>query len=282
MNLCLSMWSFHRRFFQGEMSVIEFLGESSARGIRVVELLDVFWRDKASELPQVQHRLAELGLKVGAYAVSNDFAAPDAQARRQALQAVLDGIETAQALKAPVVRVFSGDLKAGIEFATAFAWVVEGLREAAGVAERCGIRLALENHGLLAGQAEQVRQILEAVASPALGSTFDCGNFLLVGQSPYSAWEALAPYVVHVHVKDVREVSDGQGWPGLDGRRYIGTVCGEGQVPLKELLHEMARAGYRGAVSLEYEGPGDEGAGVDQSLAYLRSACGWSSNGFAV
>ena len=62
--------------------------------------------------------------------------------------------------------------------------------------------LCIENHGLFAGRSDQVLEIINEIGSPALKSTFDTGNFVLVGQNPENAVEELKGYIDHVHVKD--------------------------------------------------------------------------------
>ena len=83
-------------------------------------------------------------------------------------------------------RVFAGDVAEGITFDQAREWIVEGLALASEYADARGIKLALENHGSLAGRGEQVRGLIEDVRAQsendALGANPDTGNFILVNQ----------------------------------------------------------------------------------------------------
>ncbi len=268
-KMCVSMWSVHRRFFNGNWTVMDFLDFCKQYGFHGVELLDVFWRNQAEELPQVRRYLADNGLVVGAYAVSNNFVQADPAKRQEAVQSVQAGIALAEQLGTGVVRVFAGDLHEQYDYDTAVKWIVTGLKDAARMAEEKGVVLALENHGKLAGRARQVSEILAQVDSPCVKSTFDMGNFLLVDESAIHAFDVLAPAIAHVHVKDLIRTEGQQGFMSLAGTRYLGAVCGQGEVPILELLGKLVQRHYLGAISLEFEGPGDECEAVIASMAHL-------------
>src|SRR5262249_44933522 len=138
-----------------------------------------------------------------------------------------------------------------------------------------GLTLMVENLGILAdlyGRSEQILGICEAVG-PELKVTFDAGNFLLAGEDNLAAFERLAPRIVHVHFKDWKVVPPGTAcaYPGADGRFYQGTALGEGMVNLHGVIRRLRAIGYRGTISIEYEGPGDPAEAVRQGLTYLSS-----------
>lgn len=270
MKLCLSMWSLHKKYFNDGWTVLDFLNFCAEHEIENVELLDVFWNDKATELVQVNQFLKEHQMTVGAYAVSNDFVNTDEAARQKAQDSIKNGIATALELGTNTIRVFAGDIKPGYDFNNAEAYIVDGFKQVAPAAEAAGVIMALENHGKLAGRGDQVRTIIEKVGSPNLRSTFDMGNFLLVGQSPLDAFAQLSPLVGHVHVKDFLPSKEGKGYQAISGDYYEGMACGQGEVPIEKLVDGLKTKGYSGYVSLEYEGFGDETDGVLDSFAYLR------------
>lgn len=268
MELCVSMWSVHRKFYNNGWTVIDFLKFCRESGVRYVELLDLFWRDAEAELPAVLEFLSENDMAVAAYAVTNDFVHHEAAQREAALEAVRNGIHFARRLGSPVVRVFSGNLKEGYDFDSAFTYIVDGLRAAA-VAAADDIVLALENHGQLAGRGDQVKRVIMEVGSKQLKSAFDVGNFYLVGQQPMEALAELSGFLGHVHVKDF--VLSDKGLLATTGEYFAGEVCGSGIVPYEDILSTLAAIEYRGVLSVEFEGEGDELEGVRQSLSFLRS-----------
>ncbi|GMA63150.1 sugar phosphate isomerase/epimerase [Alicyclobacillus fastidiosus] len=268
MELCVSMWSVHRKFYNEGWTVIDFLKLCRDADVRHVELLDLFWRDVATELPAVLRFIQENDMTVAAYAVTNDFVSVDASQRAVELQSVRRGIDFARELRAPVVRVFSGDLKEGYDFESAFSYIVEGLKAAARQTDD-GIVLALENHGLLAGRGDQVKRVIQEVGSDKLRSTFDVGNFYLVGQQPMESLAELSGFLGHVHVKDF--VKSEVGLPATTGEYFAGVACGSGIVPFQDILSMLEAIRYPGKLSVEYEGDGDELEGVRQSLSFLRT-----------
>src|SRR5690606_8801130 len=101
-----------------------------------------------------------------AYDVTNNFVSSSEEERKTALEKVTDGIHTAKRLGTNVVRVFCGDLHGDLTYEQGQQWIVEGLQEAAKLAEQEEVYLAIENHGLLAGRSEQVLDIISKVNSP--------------------------------------------------------------------------------------------------------------------
>jgi len=273
MKLGISMYSYYGLWRDGALDIPGFIENARRIGVDGVELLEAFWRDKATELPLVDAALASTGVKVGVYSVSNDFVSDSAADRSAALDKVKAGVDSANYFGAKIVRVFSGNAKEGIGFDQAFHWIVEGLREGAAYAEAGGVRLALENHGQLAGKYEQVKRILDTVGSPALGANPDTGNFLLVHESPHEAILALATRTAMVHFKDFREVPqnyDGPAYTSTDGLKFAGTAIGEGDVALESCVKELKAAGFDGWLNIEYEGAEDPMAAIPRSIAYTR------------
>jgi sugar phosphate isomerase/epimerase len=134
-----------------------------------------------------------------------------------------------------------------------FAWVIDGLGQCLKKAAECGVVLGLENHWGLGRTPEGVLRVVDALHSQWLQVTLDTGNFL---EEPYSKLEKLAAKAVLVQAKTYY---GGGLWYSLDldYRRII------------TLLHKH---GYRGYISLEFEGKEDPRTGVPKSLALLRKA----------
>ncbi|MFS0837541.1 sugar phosphate isomerase/epimerase family protein [Paenibacillus sp. 1P03SA] len=193
MRISLSMWSVHTYWYGGKWGVTDFLRFAAGTKAEGVELLSVFWKDRERELPEIDRALDELGLKVACFCACNNFVSADAEERAAQLREVKEAVDMAVHFGAPVVRVFSGDRpddKMPVD--EGMGYVLEGLKAAAAYAEEKGKVLCLENHGLFAGRSDQVSAIIREVGSPALLSTFDTGNFLLVGQDPSSAVQRAA------------------------------------------------------------------------------------------
>lgn len=277
MKLGLSMWSFVRPYKEGRLSVTQFIEECKRLDVDGVELLDFFWQDEGSEVPAAIEKLVDVGLPCCVYSVGNNFVDPDSAARTAQIDKIKDEMMTAIRLHAPVMRVFAGDVREGISFESAFEWIVEGLSECSNAAHSVGLRLALENHGRLAGRSDQVRTIIDTVrektGNDTLGANPDTGNFLLVHQDSVEAVKDVAKYAYMVHFKDFKALPDdfsGPAYESIQGKKFGGTAIGEGDVDLMACVAGLRIGGFDGFLNIEYEAEEDPFSGVKRSVANAR------------
>lgn len=277
MKIGVSMWSYVRAFKDGRLDIPGFIHEAKRAGAEGVELLDFFYRDIVTERQAATQALRETGLPCPIFSISQNFAKPTEEERRAQLDKIKFGVDEAAHYGAEVVRVFAGDVSDGITFDQARQWIVEGLAEASKYAESKGRRLALENHGTLAGRGEQVRGLIEDVrklaGNSALGANPDTGNFLIVNQPSHEAIREVAKYAYMVHFKDFLPEPAGYGgfaYTTIDGRRVIGTAVGEGSVDLAKCVQALKDAGFKGWLSVEYEGDEDPLTAVRRSIENAR------------
>lgn len=80
---------------------------------------------------------------------------------------------------------------------------------AAPVAKRIGVRIGIENHKDF--EAAELAGMLRRLGSEHIGSCIDTGNSIALLEEPLLTVEALAPFVVTSHIKDmaVQECDDG-------------------------------------------------------------------------
>jgi sugar phosphate isomerase/epimerase len=282
MKLSVSMWSYFHAWRADRLTVPGFVHEAKRIGVDGVELLDFFYGDR-SKIDEIRAEtlsaLAVTGLPVPIFSVSNNFAKTDPADRVAALDRIRFGVDEAGLYGASVVRVFAGDVAEGITFDQARNWIVEGLCEAADYAREHDVRLALENHGSLAGRGDQVRGIVEDVRDrcghDALGVNPDTGNFLIVNQLSDLGVRQVADVAYMVHFKDFVEASAdhaGFAYPSLDGRRYVGTAVGEGEVDLNACLASLNEANFTGWLSIEFEGEEDPFTALPRCVTNARAA----------
>lgn len=274
MKLSVSMWSVVESVKAGQMNLPQFIDFAASQNVEGVELLDYFWTHERSEIPKVKKHIADAGLELAVYSIGNDFFEPDPAERARQLEHVKHSVDVANELGVDLLRVFSGSHREGYTLEQGIDWVIDGLSASADYAQQHGVTLALENHGLIAGRSDQVRNIIRQVNSPALRANLDTGNFLLVNQNPTEAVRELAPLAALVHLKDFRLADPDQAihvYKALDGRAYTGAVTGEGMVDLPAIISILRDSGYSGWLSLEYEGPAAPlTIGVPRSLEAAR------------
>lgn len=276
MKLAISHYSYFAAYQDGRLSLADFIREAANLGADGVELLSPLYRDPAQDKADAKAALAETGLVCPFFSVSNNFARREASERHEELDKIRFGVDEAVDFGAGVVRVFAGDLAEGLEFQQVREWIVDGLTVASRHAQSAGVKLALENHGHLAGRGNQlvglIEDVRQASGTDALGANPDFGNFLLVDELPVEAVRLAAPYAFMAHAKDFRPAAE--GFHSLGGRTFEGTVVGEGEVPVGTCIVELRKAGFDGWISVEYEGKEDCMTAVPRSVSNLRSLLG--------
>jgi sugar phosphate isomerase/epimerase len=272
MKLGVSMYSYLRAVKDGRLDIAKFIHEAKRIGVDGVELLDFFYKDVEVERATALQALSDTGLKCGVFSVAQNFAKPTQEERDDQAKKVFFGVDEALHFDAKTVRVFAGDVAEGITFDQARAWIIDGLTQVANYAHDRNVRLALENHGKLAGRSDQVKGMIDEVRDrcghDALGANPDTGNFQLVGQASHEAIQEVSPYAYMVHFKDFKLKPagwDGYTFKALDGTEFVGSVIGEGDVDLPACVAALKANGFDGWLNLEYEGEGDPIVDVEKS-----------------
>lgn len=124
-------------------------------------------------------------------------------------------VRTAKECGAAVVRtvLLDGRRYEVFDSAAAFRKAVEQARQSLLLAkpavERHGVKLAVENHKDL--ESKPLVELIKAADSPNVGVCVDTGNSLALLEPPPETAEALAPYALTTHLKDlgVEEYADG-------------------------------------------------------------------------
>jgi sugar phosphate isomerase/epimerase len=209
-----------------------------------------------------------LGLDIYCLAIHQNFVKPREEHREKEVEHTKRCLEIAYKLGAPAIRLNSGrwgtirsfdELMAnkgkeppvpGYTDDDAFKWVVESIEKCLPVAEDLGVVMALENHWGLTATPEGVVRIVEAVNSKWLRVLMDTGNFI---EDPYSGLRRIAPYTVLVHVKTY----------------YGGGVWYELDIDYSKVFEILKEAGYRGYLSIEFEGREDAVSGVCKTKKML-------------
>jgi sugar phosphate isomerase/epimerase len=182
---------------------------------------------------------------------------------------VRQGIDVAQFLGAPVVRLFAGSVGQGQDRAAVWQRAVEGLRWAAEAGEKAGVMIGLQNHNHnnVTRSGDDVAQLLKEVDHPWCAHILDTGQYVgslgAGGAKPedarqhdvYKSIDRTAPLAVLVRAKLYRIKSGKEEW--LNYERVF-----------KTLRHVK----YNGFVCLVYEGGQDMDAlhAVPVGVKFLR------------
>lgn len=220
-------------------------------------------RETALALREESERV---GLPIVCYAVGADFL--KAASPKQEAQRLYSQVDIAQILGAPVMRHdgtggFPPLRGAYQGFDQALPILARGCRMVTEYAAAKGIATTVENHGFFCQDSARMASLVGAVGHPNFGALVDIGNFLCADEDPAVAVGSLAKMAKHVHAKDFHVKpgagdDPGEGWFQSRGGNYLrGAIIGHGDVPLRQAINSLRRAGYDGYVSIEFEGMED-------------------------
>jgi sugar phosphate isomerase/epimerase len=269
----VSTYSFWRFNGQKEDYPIEMCIDKAAElGFDGIELLLMqMASEENSYLQSLKRRAFHAGLDLMGFSTHQGFVFPDKAKRDEEIATTIRQIELAYQLGIPTMRLNTGRWRTiesfdkfmankGIEPALegytedqAFEWVIDAIEKFLPTAEKCGVVLGLENHWGLGRTADGVLRIVDTVNSPWLQVTADTGNFL---ENQYEQLEKLAPKTFLVQAKTY---FGGGKWYTLD-------------IDYNRVAEIFRKAGYKGYVSLEFEGNEDYTTAIPKSLEILRSA----------
>ena len=260
--------------FMSREEVIRFYG---TLGIDGVEIREDYWSDCPPSFLRKITR--EAGLPIYAHAFTVDLAQRTAPERRAAADRARAMLDRSAEMGAKLAMIFPGEVKEGVEARLLHDWVVEGLIDCSAHAAALGITLVFENIDYepwrpIYGTPQQCVEICKAVNSPALRLVCDVCALLFVEQDPLEGLRTMAPYVVHLHLKNSRPVMPGEkaarSRDTEGGRRLTGTVLDGGLVSIAAILDELKSMDYRGRLLIEYQGENDPRVALRYNLEYLR------------
>ncbi len=260
-RIALNAYSFDRPLRDGSMTLSALVRYCAEHGIEALDATGYYFTGYPAApagvvLRALKREALVNGVTIFGTGVRNDFAVPDAAARKKDVQLVKDWIEVAATLGASVIRVFSGrNQPAGYSFDQVLEWMAPLLGECAEYGRSHGVVVGLQNHNDFLKTAEQTIRVVQAVNSEWFGVILDIGS--LRQSDPYAEIEKLIPYAVSWQLKE-----------------KVGYGTEERPTDLRRVKAIIDKAGYRGFLPIETLGPGDPAVKVAQFLAAVRSVFG--------
>ncbi|MGH9674544.1 MAG: sugar phosphate isomerase/epimerase family protein [Bryobacteraceae bacterium] len=190
------------------------------------------------------------GVELYSIAVRTEMCRPTVEMREKEINEVRKWVDVAAKLGAGHIRVFGGTVPKGESEDTAAGWVVEILKRASEYAGAKGVILGLENHGGITARAERILDIVTKVNSRWVAVNLDTGNF---STNAYQQIETMVPYAANVQFKS--EVRDDKG------QRV--------ESDWDRIVAMLAKGGYQGYLSLEYEAREDPVAAMPRLIGKL-------------
>jgi sugar phosphate isomerase/epimerase len=228
---------------------VDFAGQHGYRGIEVRGIQRQLDLTRSPEFSTEESRKSTMALMqakglqfVGLGSSANLHLAEGAE-REKSLAGARAFIDLAQQIRCPYVRVFPNNFPKEQEKQETINLIVKGLVELGNYAKGKGVMVLMETHGDVV-RIDDISTIMQTAAHPAVGLVWDVANMWTVTKEPPGeAYRRLKKYIRHTHIKDAK-------W--VDGRLSY-TLLGEGDVPVFEAIRALAKDGYKGYYSFEWE-----------------------------
>ena len=153
-------------------------------------------------------------------------------------------VDLALFFETPYIRMFSYYAPEGKNIDDYRDQVMERMTAKIQIIENADVVMVHENESDIYGyNAENCVDLVKTVNSPKLRLVYDPGNFVWgqkITNNVEICWPLMKPYVVHVHIKDWKL-----------GSPQVGSIPGEGDGQIKELLAELVMLNYDGCLTME-------------------------------
>ncbi|MBL7186594.1 MAG: sugar phosphate isomerase/epimerase [Phycisphaerae bacterium] len=241
-KISLAQWSWHKTLRgqqEPKMDNLDFAKEAKALGIKAVEYVNQFFKDKAGDekyLAEMKKRAADNGVKSVLIMCDGEgnLGDPDAKRRAQAVENHHKWVDAAKFLGCHSIRVNAssrGSYDEQIKLAA------DGLRRLSEYAAGSKLGVIVENHGGLSSNGKWLTSVIREVDLPNCGTLPDFGNFPPETDN-YDAVEMLMPYAKAVSAKSYDFDEEGN----------------ETKIDYYRMMKIVLAAGYKGFVGIEYEG----------------------------
>ena len=281
MKVCVSSYSFNKMMKRGELNQLTAIAKAKELGFDGIEFAGINPHDgqtkeeyaKLLKAEAEKNELPIISLVFGADLINGT----EGRTPEEEVAYVKSMVDIGAYLGVQVIRhdvLYSlGSFKS---FDALLPTLAKRVSEIADYAKDKGIKTSVENHGFICQDPDRCERLFNAVESDNFGLLCDMGNFLCADADPAKAVSTVAPYAVFAHAKDFyvkagNTDDPGAGYMTTRGGNYIkGTIIGHGNVPVKQCLKILKRAGYDGFVSLEFEGMEENIEALTIGLANLR------------
>ncbi len=283
MQLGVSSYSFRNVVKSGGMDFLDIPAKAKELGFEVVEFSVLAVPEGETPLayaPKVKEAADRAGIAIANYTIGADFLNGSGGDWKAEVERLKDEVRAAELLGVPgmrhdATRGFKPEHVGPRGFDDALPTLIQGCRAVTEFAADRGIKTMVENHGFFCQDSERVEKLVNGVGHPNFGVLVDMGNFLCADENPARAVGRLAPYVFHCHAKDFHvkpgtAADPGPGWMQSRAGNYLrGAIIGHGDVPIRQCMRVLRKAGFDGVLSIEFEGLEEPLKAIELGLANL-------------
>ncbi len=248
-------YSYRKLLKSQEMTMEDFILKAVDLGVTGVDMTG-YWLKPGDpdSLTRLRHLAFKTGLPFSGAACGVSMVQSDPAKRARALEDIKKWVDATQMLGASHLRIFAGKLPTGATLDNAIDWTVETMKQACDYSGKKGITLGVEDHSGVTQSADVCLEIMKRVNSPFAGINLDISHFTPApGHDPYSQIEACAPSATHTHIHLVFDAGD--------------------PIDLDRVWRIFAKAGYKGYMSIEYEGKENVATAMPKFVETVRGLC---------
>ena len=273
MKSSVSSYSFQQLISAGEITQFETVALAAEMGFEGLDFTDLRPDNRKDASLEEQLDFARrlrveadrVGIAIVSYTIGANLYTGSPEGDAAEVERLCGQLRVAAALGAQCMRhdvcyknVVDGKL---VGFDRMLPTIAKNARAVTEYAKTLGIRTCTENHGYIAQDSDRVERLYYAVDHENYGLLVDVGNFACADEDSAKAVSRLAPYAIHVHVKDFLKFAYGEdvpeelkSFPTRARNRLAGCAIGDGVIPVKQCLAILKAADYNGYVSIEFEG----------------------------
>lgn len=229
--------------------IVDFAVQHGYKGIEVRGLQRQMDLPKCPEFATAEsrqktmHLMKEKGLQFVGLGSSANMHLPDGEEREKSMKEAKSFIDLAQQIGCPYVRVFPNNFPKDTDKRHTIERIAKSLLELGAYAKNKNITVLMETHGDVIW-VDDIAAIMQKAKHKYVGLVWDVTNmWAFTKEAPKDVYQKLAKYIRHVHLKDAK-VANGK-------LQY--TFLGEGDVPIFEAIDVLAKNGYKGFYSFEWE-----------------------------
>lgn len=218
-------------------------------GIRGITFNDIWFESWDNEyLDKLKAACKANDIIITGVIAEGNLASDDKEAVKKQLETNRMKMRAAAYLGAPIIRLnLGGTGRAEDDGTVGVQRAIEAFKELIPLAKELNVKMTIENHGGVSKHGDWILAIIKGSDPEWVGACLDFGNW--PEEVRYIECEKLAPYSYHTHAKCHSFFDRGE-----EGRKDFGKILGY-----------MKKANYKYAVSIEFEGRGDQVEGVKAS-----------------
>ena len=217
------------------LTVMDLLHKANELDVKLLQIADNIPLEKLSQTELAEFRTAaieqSISIEVGTKGINVDH--------------LLKFLDIAKFLNSPILRTLPGSINEKADLAE----VEMIMKKILPAFEKAGVVIVLENYE--AFTAVEYLELMQRINHPNLRMCIDLANALGKMEGPYYFMGKLAPFCGNFHYKDVEIVRS----PSFLGFSIIGKPSGQGNIPIKWVMAEVAKYNLYPSLIIEFWPP---------------------------